>query len=275
MDRPRDRRVVGVLRAEAGDELFEGVAVRDDLALRRAPGPDPRAARPTVKIGVALGRCRPLHASLDPHLPLEHRPVEGHRGMRIVGQLPALAALVVRKEAEAAGVETPQEHDAGRGMAVGRGGGERHGLRLWHPGCHGRVVPHRKLPDRVTLDGGLVERTLLVFFAGVGRSGFHGGFHVGFHNGAPSRSVLSDHTVSLDRGDEHRIHHRCIHHDCIWHGRERARVEASSARWSWFDPLPSGCYDAIQASNSLPCRSLPLSFSVRVIPWPRCLSKTR
>jgi hypothetical protein len=32
--RPWDRRVVGMLRAEAGKELFEGVAVRDDLALR-------------------------------------------------------------------------------------------------------------------------------------------------------------------------------------------------------------------------------------------------
>ena len=71
----------------------------------------------------------------------------------------------------------------------------------------------------------------------------------------PSRSVLSGHTVSLDRCDEHRVHHRCIHHDCIRHGRERACVKASSARWSWFARLPSGCYDAIQASNFLPSSS--------------------
>ena len=99
--------------------------------------------------------------------------MEGERGVRVRREFAALAAVVVGEEAEATGVEAAEQDDAGRGPAVGSGGGERHRLGFGDAGRDGGVVPRRELENRVAGHRRLVQRGLLVFLAGVCGPRFH------------------------------------------------------------------------------------------------------
>ena len=84
----------------------------------------------------------------DAHLPFLLPPVEHERGARIGRELSALRALEVGEEHEPPFVEAAQQHRARRHRAVGRGGRERHRVRLAHAGRGGLVVPAPELRDR-------------------------------------------------------------------------------------------------------------------------------
>ena len=86
---------------------------------------------------------QPLDPPFQPDL-LAHAgrvPEEHHRRSRVGGQLLALAALAVGEEPDAVVADASVEHVAHAGVPVGGGGGQRHGLRLGHPGGDRLVEP--------------------------------------------------------------------------------------------------------------------------------------
>src|SRR5207249_6835688 len=94
------------------------------------------APRPGSEVGNRLGGAYLLDGALDPHLPTRLRPVEEQRRARVLGELSALPALVVREEDEAALVDALQEHHPRRRGAVARRRRERHAISpaLLEPG---------------------------------------------------------------------------------------------------------------------------------------------
>jgi len=83
--------------------------------------------------------------------------VEDQRGARIGRQFAALAAVVTGIEHETAVVDALQQHDARRGRAVGRRGGERHRVRRRQFRAQGFVEPALELRVRLGRDVGLVK----------------------------------------------------------------------------------------------------------------------
>src|SRR5438034_89912 len=63
--------------------LFEHVAVGDDLALRRRPGPNARAGGAALKVSVGFLGAHPLDRSFNAHLPLDLLPEEDERCTRV------------------------------------------------------------------------------------------------------------------------------------------------------------------------------------------------
>ena len=132
--------------AETGLRLREG---RVELGLAPERGALPRrpcaeaAARVARReVGLRLGARDLLHRAGHEHLPAGLRvPEEGERGVRVGGELAALAALVVREEDEAPLVHAFEENRAGRGAAGLIRGRERHRLGQGDAGRHGLLLP--------------------------------------------------------------------------------------------------------------------------------------
>ena len=111
---------------------------RRAAALYRGPRAQLLAARAAREIRVRLLRRDATHRSFGPHLFIQPRPVERNRRLRIGLQVGRLAALVIRVEDEAPGVEPMQQHDAHGGTArVAIGSRERQRRMV------GRRVPRR------------------------------------------------------------------------------------------------------------------------------------
>ena len=97
--------VVAIARLHLGEAGLQRRAPPDGLALRRRPRSELRRARTAREIVGRFGGVERRREALDPHLPLELGPEEEQRRGGICRKLAALAALVVREEHEAAGIE--------------------------------------------------------------------------------------------------------------------------------------------------------------------------
>ena len=95
--------------------------------------------------------------TLDPHLAAERAPVEQHRRPRVLGDLLALAAEVVRVEDESALVEALQEHHPRGGRAARRRGGKHDRLGRRH-GVGSLGVPGGELAQRIGVEVGSPQR---------------------------------------------------------------------------------------------------------------------
>ena len=104
-------------------------------------------ARPGLKVGVRLVRRKTRDGALDPDLSAQPGPVEDERRVRVVLQLAALSAAVVREEPDAPLVDAAAEDDAPRGPSVPRRRGEGHGVGLRLAGAARRLDPPRKLAE--------------------------------------------------------------------------------------------------------------------------------
>src|SRR5207247_4205367 len=153
-------------RAEASGKLLlaplQLVARGDFRALLRDPGPDLCRPRAGLEIRLALRPPHALDRPLDPHLPLERRPVEAQGRPRVGGQLAPLAAEVVGEEGETARVYGFEEHDARRRRARGAHRPQGHRVRFRHVGGHRLVEPEDGLVDRVRKRRRLVEAAAAV-----------------------------------------------------------------------------------------------------------------
>src|SRR5215210_50163 len=128
--------------------LVELLARAEHAALPRRPRPQPRAAAARGEVRVGLLRGQPLDRALEPQLALQRRPPQRERGARVRVELAALAAAVVREEADAAPVDPPHEHEAhGRAAVRGRRG-ERHALGLGHARLGRLREPAARLRER-------------------------------------------------------------------------------------------------------------------------------
>ncbi len=131
-------------------ELFDERGSRfDHGALRRDGGAETAALRARIEVFVGFRRAEFRNAAGDTDLPVEGGPVEHQRGVRIAGEFPALAALVVGEEREASGVDAFQQNHSCGGFAGGGNRGERHRGRFFHAGCARFVEPLPDLPDRI------------------------------------------------------------------------------------------------------------------------------
>src|SRR5687768_7490681 len=162
---PRHR--VAVELPRDAESRLERRPALDHLALMgriHAPAALERARR---EVRVRLGLAHLLHGAADAHLPLDRRPEEQQRRAAVLRQLARLAAVVVRVEHEAALVNALKEHRAGRRVAVGRGSGQGHRVRidLQLPRLS---EPPRELPEWIGIRLGLAERLALVLATEIG-----------------------------------------------------------------------------------------------------------
>ena len=89
-------------------------------ALARRPRAQLRLARPRGEVRVGLGRSTRSAVPVAFTWRSSSLPQEHEAGVRVLGELPALAAVVVREEHEAALVDAAQQHVADRGAALAR-----------------------------------------------------------------------------------------------------------------------------------------------------------
>src|SRR5204863_6432631 len=99
-------------RFDLREAAVEIAAARNHGALVRRPRADLAAARARreVRIRFLFGRLH--HRALDLHLAFERGPEEAERHARVLGDLRAFAAVVVRVEDEAVLVEAFEQNDA-------------------------------------------------------------------------------------------------------------------------------------------------------------------
>ena len=121
----------------------------DDLALRRGPGADLAAARARGEIACRLGKGHPLRLAGDLHLPAQRKPRKRQCHLRIMCNMPRLAALVVGEEHEAAFVVGLQQHGPHPGLAVLVERGHAHGIRLGYARLDGQCETLLELHVRV------------------------------------------------------------------------------------------------------------------------------
>src|SRR3954470_3290298 len=102
-----------------------------------------------MKIGGGIFARGSLDGAADSDLALELGPVKTKRRVGVGFKLPALFAVVVREETEAAGIHTLEQNDAHRRFAVGCGGGETHRIDVANVGSEGRGEPGPELFYRI------------------------------------------------------------------------------------------------------------------------------
>ena len=142
------------------ETLLHKLPVRHRHALVRGDGAEAAAARAAGKVGVGLLLRDRANAALDPDLPLELPPVEEKGRAGVKDKAPLVKAL--------------QQHDAGGGTAVGRGGGDRHGVRFVEARGQGLIKPPAELLDGVGVDVRPAQARTGVLRAKVGHSPAHG-----------------------------------------------------------------------------------------------------
>src|SRR5882672_7260071 len=104
----RTRHVRCESRLHGGGLPFEPIPIGDRRALRRCPGGKLRCARPRREVRVRFGGAGAFGEALDPNLAFETDPEEEQRNVWSGSEFASLAAVVVRMEHEAAGVEALQ-----------------------------------------------------------------------------------------------------------------------------------------------------------------------
>src|SRR5947208_1827674 len=92
--------------------------IRHNTALRRRSGGNLTEKWTLLKVSVGFVCRKPLHLAFNSDLFSEVRPVEHDCCERIIGELPALSALVVREEGKASLTNTAINHHANRWPAV-------------------------------------------------------------------------------------------------------------------------------------------------------------
>src|SRR5690348_10424780 len=117
------------LVAQLRHPAFEPFPRLDRPALRRGERRQPSAERARAKVGIRLGLLHPRDGAFDPHLPAERLPVEEQGRPRVLRQLAALAARVVREEDDPGLVRLLHQHHAHRWASVRGCRRERHLLR--------------------------------------------------------------------------------------------------------------------------------------------------
>src|SRR5918992_6803 len=108
---PKRRQGHDLIRVPQGQDpqtLVQLGPAGDDLALMRCPCPEPASERSRAEVLLGLRARHGRHQPRNAHLTLELRPIKDERGARVLCELPALAARVVRVEDEAALVDSLQ-----------------------------------------------------------------------------------------------------------------------------------------------------------------------
>src|SRR5664279_3285469 len=152
--RPRHRSA-GELGLELPDLAVQGLAALDGPALPGRMGADLAFTVPGGEVGVGLLRAGPVGRALDPHLAAQGLPEEQEGGMGVVGQLMALAAVVVGEERESVLAPALEQQHAHRRTALGIGGGNGHGLGAGRDGRR-PVEPPTELGQRIGIAGAFV-----------------------------------------------------------------------------------------------------------------------
>src|SRR5690606_33891405 len=113
-----ERRALDLTALPLGGDLLvagvEGGPVRHGTALLGRPRRELAVALPGGAVRLGHGAAGGRNRTLDDHLAAELGPREEEGGVRVVGELEALAALVVGEEGEAVVVHAAQQHVAGR-----------------------------------------------------------------------------------------------------------------------------------------------------------------
>jgi hypothetical protein len=122
------------------------------------PGADLRHARAGGEIAVRLIRRDRLDTSAQPDLALQRLPIERQRRLRRCAQFPALHAVDVRVEDEAALVEALQQDHARIGQSVAIDGRQRHGVRIDRLRPFGLGEPGREQAQRLIGRGEVTGR---------------------------------------------------------------------------------------------------------------------
>ncbi len=129
MSGTRDLRAVQ-RAVELAHPLPQRREVVDDLALGGDARRELAAPRSRVEVRVRVRSGELLDVSFDADLMARGLPVERPGGGRTARELPSLAALVVREEADPPIVNPPAEDHAAGGATVGADRRQRHRLRL-------------------------------------------------------------------------------------------------------------------------------------------------
>ena len=143
---------------------FERAAGFDDGALRGNGGAEAATGRTGVEIRVGFSRAEFRDPACNADLSIERGPIQHQRGARIPGQLAPLAAQIVGEERKAAVVDAFEQDHARGGLAVGRGGSERHSGGLFDARGAGEVEPFLDFTDRIS-HGGRRSQSLVYGFS--------------------------------------------------------------------------------------------------------------
>lgn len=147
--------------------VVERFTAGNDRGLGAGPGADLGDAGALVEVGFAFFAREFFDPARGADLTLQFFPVEAEGGVGVGGEFPALAAVVVGEEREAAIVEGFEQDDADAGDIVD-GGGERHGVRFKGGDGEDFVKPAVELGDGVGARFGFEEAALGVVFAEFG-----------------------------------------------------------------------------------------------------------
>ena len=141
----------GALEAfpDAVERRHQRRARGNGLALRRGPRAQLALAiaRREVRVGFADGRLRqsPLHA----HLPIQHRPVEHQRAVRVLRQLAPLTTVVVGDQPDGTVLDPLVKDGANRRPPIARGGGQGEGVRHQPAALGGQRLPFHEHGQRI------------------------------------------------------------------------------------------------------------------------------
>lgn len=126
------RRARDVAIGKAGGDfsltLFQPFATGDNLTLQRDPGTDLMSTGTAGEVALNLRLREFAERAANAHLMMPLGPKEDGTGIRIGGDLPPLAALVIGVEMKAQLIHTLEEHGACRRGTIESDGGEGHGV---------------------------------------------------------------------------------------------------------------------------------------------------
>ena len=182
--------------------LLERGAARHGARLTARPRVDAALAGPAREVRIRLLVAGVRDGALDADLPVQRIPVEEQRRPGMSRQSAALAALAVGEEHRTAFVEASQQHDAGRGPAVGVDRREGHGVGVGQVRPLGLLEPESGLGDGI--GGGMVEvhgecsRRTVGRRRQVASSGMFGGDGGSIHSPMSNRSSSRGSTSSSD-----------------------------------------------------------------------------
>jgi len=140
---------VRVPRHEGGVLRLQETPIGDLLALSRRPGAKPRTERASGEVLVRFVLGHSFDATLDADLPLDRVPRKNERDLGVRGHLPALAAIVIGEEGEAARIVSLEKNETDRGESVGCRGCQREGVGFMYACRDCLFEPQVKERERV------------------------------------------------------------------------------------------------------------------------------